>query len=115
MLPKLLLTYIRREETQKITMVPLHIFEITIMKKSSPINSNSHFCHCQNQSATSFLKQLAVISVTSSVNKNKPNNQSICEKVKFDKDFIDCGGLFHDINDKNNNAIVIFHFSTLCV
>ena len=57
--------------------------------------------------------QSTVISVTSTVNKNNPNNQNICEKVKFDKDFI-WGRLFHDINLKNNGAIVILQFSTIC-
>ena len=46
---------------------------------------NSHFCDCQKQNVTSFL--VLLLSVTFSVNKNKPNSQSICEKVKFDKDF----------------------------
>ena len=36
------------------------------------------------------------------------------EKVKFDKDLNWLGQVFHDINPKNNGAIVILQFSTIC-
>ncbi len=83
------------------------------MKKSSPINlefmifasvktkitllfSGTHFMFSRKQ-----LKQ--------SKNSNKQNNQNICEKVKFDKDFKLIG---EDIIMPS--AIVIPRFSTIC-
>ena len=48
---------------------------------------NSHFCHCKNQNVTSFLCNQLLLLLTFSVNKSKPNSQSICQKDKFDKDF----------------------------
>ena len=54
------------------------IFEIGIVKKSSPINWKFTFVP---------LSKPKIIFFWSNVNKNKPNSQNICEKVKFDKDF----------------------------
>ena len=48
---------------------------------------NLHSNHHQIQNATSFLLHTAVDSAKFNVNKNKTNNQSICEKVKIEKDF----------------------------
>ena len=51
-----------------------------------------------------------------SINKNKPKNQNICQKVNFDKGLtkisIDWERLFHDSNLKIDGAIVIPRFST---
>ena len=44
------------------------------------------------------------------IDKNKPNNQNISEKVKFDKKL----NFSHDINLKINGAIVILRLSTIC-
>ena len=56
---------------------------------------------------------LTLRSAENSWNNNKQNNQNICETFKFDKDLIDWGGLLHDINLKNNGAIVIPRFTTI--
>ena len=72
------------------------IFEIDIMKKSSPSIQNSHICHCQNQNVTSFLVQSAEISVTSIVNKNN-QPKAFVKKSSLTIIIIDWGGLFHNM------------------
>ena len=89
------------------------IFEVDVKKSPAQWIQNSHFCNCQIQKVTSFL--VLLLSVTFSVNKNKQNSQSNCEKGKFDKDFNWLGRkLFHDINLKNIGAFVIPWFYTTC-
>ena len=91
------------------------IFEIDIMKNSSPLNLKFTFF-------ATFKTKITLLSLSHSLcaqqsynwNNNKLNNQNICKKVKFDKDLNWLGGLFHDINLKNNGAIVIPRFSTVC-
>ena len=76
-------TYIKKPESYNGTI----IFEIDIMKKSSPTQFKIHiFCHCENQNNTSFLLDSQHSQLSFRGNRNKRNNQKICEKVKFDKD-----------------------------
>ena len=93
------------------------IFEFEIMKNSSPLNLKFTFFATVKTKITLLFcwthSTLSSASKCDRVNQNKRNNQKICEKVKFDKDF-NWGRLFHDINLKNNGAIVIFWFSTIC-
>jgi hypothetical protein len=46
--------------------------------------------------------------------KTKQTAQACVKKSSLTKILIDWGGLFHEINIKNNGAIVIPRFSTLC-
>ena len=68
-----LTTYSRKPENYNGTIV----FEIDIMKNSSPLNLKFTF---------SFLLDSQHSQLSFRVNQNKRNNQKICEKVKFDKD-----------------------------
>ena len=89
------------------------IFEIDIMKKSYPVNLKFtslplskpkwHFF----SGAVSWCSQLCC-----SVNKNK--TKTFVKKSSLTKILIDSVRLFHNINLKNNDAIVIPRFSTVC-
>ena len=90
-------------------------FEIDTMKKSSPINSKFTFLPLSKPNENFFSSAVSWCSkYCCSVDKNKPNNQNIAEKVKFDKDFNWLGRLFYIINIKINGAIVIFLVSFIC-
>ena len=91
--------------------VPMR-FEIDIMKKFPTINLKFTFLPLSNMLNTSFLVQSAVaLSNFQCKQKQTKYYQNICEKVKFDKDWV---RLFNDINLKNNGATVIPQFSTIC-
>ena len=68
---------------------------------------------CQNQNVASFLVQSAA---ALSNFQCKPNQtaKAFVKKSSLTKILMDWGGLFHDINIKNNGAIVMPRFSTLC-
>ena len=72
------------------------------------------FCHCPNQNNTSlhcyslYAQQKTAETITNKATK------TFVKKSSLTKIIIDWGGLFHDINVKNNGAIVIPWFSTLC-
>ena len=86
------------------------------MKNSSTLNLKfTFFCHFQTQNSTSFLLDSEHSQLSFRVNQSKRNNQKICKKVKFDKDLNWLRLLFHDINLKNNGAILILQFSNICL
>ena len=66
------------------------IFEIDIMKNSSPLNLKFTFFATVKTKITLLFcwthSTLSSASKCDRVNQNKRNNQKICEKVKFDKD-----------------------------
>ena len=69
------------------------IFEIDIMKNSSPLILKFTFCtneHWTTDKITILFcwthSTLSLASKSVTVNQNKRNNQKICVKVKFDKD-----------------------------
>ena len=69
------------------------IFEIDIMKKSSPINLKSMFLPLSKPKWHYFSGSVDALSSVAMnkivyIEKNKSNNQNICDKkFKFDKDF----------------------------
>ena len=66
------------------------IFEIDIMKNSSPLNLKfTSFATVKTKITLPFCWTHSTLSSASNcdrVNQNKRNNQTICEKVMFDKD-----------------------------
>ena len=75
--PKIGRTYPHPVENRRITTASL-FFEI---------NLKIHiFATVKTKMSLLLWCNQLMLSVTFSVNKNKPNNQKICEKVKFDKD-----------------------------
>ena len=67
-----------------------NIFEIDIMKNSSPLNLKSTFFATVKTKIALFFcwthTTLSPASKCDRVYQNKRNDQNICEKVKFDKD-----------------------------
>ena len=83
------------------------IFVIDIRKKLLPTQFKIHiFCHCQNQNNTSLYAQQKTAGTKT--------NKTFVKKSSLTKILIDWGGLFHDINLKNNGVIVILRFCTTC-
>ena len=62
------------------------IFEIDIMKNSSPLNLKFTLFAMSKPKQQFFSAGLTALSAQLRVNQNKRNNQNNCEKVKFDKD-----------------------------
>ena len=62
------------------------IFEIDIMKNSSPLNLIFTFFAMSKPKQHFFSAGLTALSAQFRVNQNKINNQTTSEKVKFDKD-----------------------------
>ena len=62
------------------------IFEIDIMKNSSPLNLKFTLFAMSKPKQQFFSAGLTALSAQLRVNQNKRNNQNHCEKVKFDKD-----------------------------
>ena len=62
------------------------IFEIHIMKNSSPLNLKFTLFAMSKPKQQFFSAGLTALSAQLRVNQNKRNNQNNCEKVKFDKD-----------------------------
>ena len=81
-------------------------------QQSSPINLKFTFLPLSKPKWHFF--SFAVSGCCCSINKNRPNNQNISEKVKFDKNFNWLGKTLCDINLKINGTIVIPQFSTIC-
>ena len=81
-----LTTYSRKQGDYNGTI----IFEINIMKISSPLNLKFTFFATVKTKITLLVcwthSTLSSASKCDRVNQNKRNNQKICEKVKFDKD-----------------------------
>ena len=77
-----LTTYSRKPENYNGT----NIFEIDIMKNSSPLNLKFTFFAMSKPKQHFFSAGLTALSAQFRVNQNKINNQTTSEKVKFDKD-----------------------------
>ena len=115
MSPKLVPTYPHIVENWGIKKAPL--FLRLILWKSIPQSiQNSHFCHCQNQNGTSFLVQSADALSSLQCRQKQTNQPKHQWKSQVWQRFLLIGEDFfmHDINLKNNGAIVIPWFSTTC-
>ena len=77
-----LTTYSRKPENYNGTI----IFEIDIMKNSSPLNSIFKFFAMSKPKQHFFSAGLTALSAQFRVYQNKIINQTTSEKVKFDKD-----------------------------
>ena len=77
-----LTTHSRKPENYNGTI----IFEIDIMKNSSPLNLKFTLFAMSKPKQQFFSAGLTALSAQLRVNQNKRNNQNNCEKVKFDKD-----------------------------
>ena len=108
MAPKLVRTYPHKYSRKPGNYNGTIIFEIHIIKKSSPLNLKFTFF------ATVKTKITLLFSATLAATITKKTIKTFVKKSSLTKILIDWGGLFHDINLKNNGAIVISWFSTIC-